>query len=99
MDLATVAMERTLPQNIKAERALLGAVLRDNSVLGENRVSTMKSNEFYRDSNRRIFERMLELHDQGSHIDPVTLAHQLTKHGELDEIGGEPYLNFDIRVE
>jgi len=60
--------ERLPPQNLEAERSVLGSMLRDNQVIPEV-VQIVRPGHFYLDAHRRIFETMVELADQGR---PVT---------------------------
>ncbi len=85
--------ERTLPHNRDAEIALLGAILRNNAVLGKSALAGMKEKEFFfRDAHRRIFKAMRALYERGVPIDFATLAVELERLGELDEVGGRFYL-------
>lgn len=84
--------ERTLPHSRDAEVALLSAILRNNAVLEESAVARFKPDEFYRDSHRRILKAMLALRERNVPIEFATLAAELEKSGELDEVGGRIYL-------
>ncbi|MBX9653243.1 replicative DNA helicase [bacterium] len=77
------------PQNLDAERMLLGCVLRDNMVINDL-VRLLKSDYFYSDKHQKIFKAMTDLSELGVPIDPVTLGEQLNKSGVLVEIGGAP---------
>ena len=79
--------ERTLPHNLDAERSVLGAILIDNHAFNLA-AEVIDSGDFYRDAHRRVFDAMVKLAERGNAIDGVTLKDELTKAGELDEIGG-----------
>jgi len=64
----------TPPQDHKAEEALLGAVLIDNSVLDD---LELLPEDFFSDFHRRIFTIMLQDHADGKPVDVVTLNSHL----------------------
>jgi replicative DNA helicase len=81
------------PQNLDAEKAVLGSILLDNVVI-DDLVQIVKTNHFYSDKNARIFSAILRLHDAGVRgIDAVTVAEELDSKGELDEAGNVMYLH------
>jgi len=84
-------LERPLPQNLDAERSVLGAILLDNHSLNAA-VEKLKPEDFFLDQHRRIFLQMIELGEQQQAIDLVTLSDQLYRKGELEASGGSAYL-------
>ena len=83
--------ERSLPHNLDAERSVLGAVLLDNEAFN-TAIAIITPEAFFRDAHRRIFERMVQLTERRSAIDFVTLREELSKSGEIEEVGGAAYL-------
>ena len=83
--------ERTFPHSLDAEKSVLGAVLIQNEAFNYA-VELVSSRDFFRDAHRRIFEKMTRLSERGDAIDLVTLREELSRAGELDEIGGPAYL-------
>jgi len=83
--------ERTLPNNLEAERAVLGAVLLDNARLVDA-CAVIEAGRFFRDAHRRIFKAMVTIGDRRETIDMVTLKDELTRVGDLDEVGGPTYI-------
>src|SRR5476649_562470 len=83
--------ERTLPHNLEAERSVLGAILLHNDAFNLA-AEVIDSNDFFRDAHRRIFDKMVKLSERGDAIDLVTLKDELTRAGELDEVGGPAYI-------
>lgn len=79
------------PQNLEAERALLGSMLLDEHAIGVA-VETVKDNYFYKQSHRIIFSAVVSLYKKNQPIDLVTLTDRLEKEGELDPAGGASYL-------
>ena len=83
--------DRTLPHNLEAEKCVLGAILIDNPSFNQA-AEVIDAADFFRDAHRRIFEKMVGLSERSQPIDPVTLKDELTKSGELDEVGGPAYV-------
>jgi replicative DNA helicase len=83
--------ERTLPHNLEAERSVLGAILLHNDAFNLA-AEVIDSGDFFRDAHRRIFDRMVKLSERSGAIDLVTLKDELSRAGELDEVGGPAYI-------
>jgi replicative DNA helicase len=83
--------ERTLPHNLEAERSVLGAILLHNDAFNLA-AEVIDSGDFYRDAHRRIFDKMVKLSERNDAIDLVTLKDELTRAGEIDEVGGPAYI-------
>ncbi len=86
-------VERIMPQDIDAEKAVLAAMLLspDGEVV-EEAMMKLSASEFYRPAHRKIFEAMEDLYNQGKPIDQLSLADRLKSRGELDAVGGKPYI-------
>jgi replicative DNA helicase len=84
--------ERTLPHNLEAERSVLGAILLHNDAFN-TAAEVIDSNDFFREAHRRIFDKMVRLAERGDAIDLVTLKEELTRSGDLDEVGGPAYIS------
>lgn len=84
--------ERAIPNNLEAERALLGSILLDNGAFNVV-VGIIGKDDFYSEAHRRTFEKMLELSEKSRTIDLVTLSEELSKEGLLEKIGGVSYLS------
>ena len=82
---------RTLPANIAAEAAFLGAVLIDNRVVEELPV-TLAPQHFFEPSHGRIFERVSHLLDRKAVVTPVTLRPYFEADETLKALGGVGYL-------
>jgi len=89
--MADLSLEKTLPHNLDAERAVLGAILLEDTAL-LTIFETIKSQDFYLDSHRKVFERMLHLMNNSRPIDMITLKDELQRANELESIGGAAYL-------
>ena len=90
-DTAVVAAERTLPHNLEAERSVLGAILVHNDAFNLA-AQVVEPADFYRDAHRRIYDKMISLNERNNAIDFITLKEELSRAGELDEVGGPAYI-------
>ncbi len=86
-----ISLEKTLPCNLEAERSILGAILIDDKAI-HTAVETLRKEDFYLESHRRIFEKMFVLTADGTAIDLVTLKNELQRSDELESAGGAAYL-------
>jgi replicative DNA helicase len=82
---------RVPPQDLDAERSVLGAMLLENTAVAEV-VGIIKTDDFYRRGHAQIFEAMLVLYERSEPIDEVTVAAQLRSQGALEKVGGVVYL-------
>src|SRR5713101_6796112 len=87
------SLDRGLPSSVDAERSILGAILLDNFSYNEAAESSLKPEDFSLDSHRRIYSRMIDLSESGRPIDLVTLAEELSRHKEVESVGGVAYLS------
>ena len=90
--MADVAVsERTLPHNLEAEKSVLGAILIHNDAFNAA-AEVIDAGDFFRDAHRRIFDRMVAMNERSGAIDFVTLKEELSRVGELEEVGDRPIL-------
>ncbi len=80
-----------LPANVDAEKTILGAILLDNAAHSEA-AEKLEADDFSLDSHRRIYMRMSELMNEQRPVDIVTLANELSRHKEVESVGGVAYL-------
>jgi replicative DNA helicase len=85
-------LAHTLPANVEAERAILGAILLDNSAYNEA-AEHLRAEDFSLDSHRRIYARMMALMDSARPIDLITLVEELDRAKELQAIGDVGYVS------
>lgn len=84
--------KRLLPQNIDAEKSVLGSLLIDKESI--YRVSPiLQPHFFYNDNHKEIYEAVLDLFDKRSPIDLITLPAQLKKRKTLVRVGGVGYIS------
>jgi replicative DNA helicase len=91
MAVRDLSLNQQLPDNIDAERFVLGAIM--SSETGYVQVAgSLLPEDFSLEKHKRIFLRMGELHERGEKIDRVTLANELMKQGQLQSVDGLSYL-------
>lgn len=85
---------RQVPQDVDAERAVLGAIFfdvkSDNAVVAASAI--IEPEDFYRQAHQTIFKAMQQLIDEQRPIDMLTLQDKLNSMQQLDNIGGMTYL-------
>lgn len=89
--------DRLLPHNLDAEEAVIGSLIIDNDAV-PGVVTLLSPEDFYRESNRICFAAITEIFQRGDAVDQITLAHQLTASGQLDNAGGMPYLSHLVNI-
>jgi replicative DNA helicase len=80
------------PQDLDAERSVLGAVLKTDDVMA-NLADTLKSEDFYEPKHQLIYAAMLALYERSQPIDLLTLTSKLKQQKQLDAAGGSSYLS------
>ncbi|MDA8437910.1 MAG: replicative DNA helicase [Propionibacterium sp.] len=83
---------RVPPQDLAAEQSVLGAMMMSKEAIADV-VDTIKGRDFYRPAHELIFDAIIELYGRGEPADPITVADQLSKTGELTRAGGHIYLH------
>ncbi|HEY6388705.1 MAG TPA: replicative DNA helicase [Candidatus Acidoferrum sp.] len=84
-------LEKPLPNNLDAERSVLGAILLDNNALN-TAIENLRAEDFFLDQHRRVFTQMISLGEAQQAIDLITLTEELHRRGDLEAAGGAPYL-------
>ncbi|WP_232523484.1 replicative DNA helicase [Nocardioides sp. CGMCC 1.13656] len=75
-----------------AEQSVLGSMLISKDAIAD--VSeAIRGVDFYRPSHETIFDAIIDLYGRGEPVDMVTVAAELQRRGELQRIGGAPYLH------
>ncbi len=83
---------RTPPQNIDAEKALLGSIMLRPVALHDI-IDTIAEDDFYVQKHKVIFRAMMELSRTGDPIDIVSVSDTLRRLNLLEQAGGMSYLN------
>lgn len=84
--------ERTPPQNIEAEMSVLGGMMLSKDAVADV-TEILKPDDFYRPSHQLIFEIIMQFFGDGEPADAVTVGAELKRRGELERVGGLPYLH------
>ena len=79
--------DRKPPQNIEAEKAVLGAMLIKREAITEAQ-EMLRAEDFYREAHRIVYGAIETLFTQNEAVDIVTLTEELRKEQMLDKVGG-----------
>lgn len=82
---------QSLPQNVEAEAALLGALMIDNRLVEDVQLK-LKPLHFFEPLHGRIYEAILRLTDSNRVANPVTLKPLFEADEGMKEVGGPSYL-------
>ncbi|MCP5051482.1 MAG: replicative DNA helicase [bacterium] len=91
-EISDIQSNQTLPHDGFAEKAILGAMLIDNKYANDV-FSEINSEDFYRDSHKRIAAAIDKLVNSGGNADIVTVGGLLDQSKELKFVGGYEYLS------
>src|ERR671927_1878703 len=89
--------DRRPPYSEEAEAAVLAAMLMDQDAI-LRAAEHVDDAMFYREAHRRIFRAMVAVSERGEVVDPLTLADELARRGELEASGGKDYIGFLVDV-
>lgn len=82
---------KSLPSNVDAERAILGAILLNDECYHSIAEILMPA-DFYMPAHRAIYQAIATLASNSQRIDMITLQHQLEAQKEMSVAGGVIYL-------
>ena len=82
---------RVIPQDMVAEKSLLGAIMISDSVLPEI-LTIVRPNDFYDEKHRIIFSAMMDLYDSHQPVDLLTITSKLKQKKQIKDVGGASYL-------
>ncbi|MCK5012502.1 MAG: replicative DNA helicase [Candidatus Omnitrophica bacterium] len=88
---------RIPPQNVEAEKSVLGSMLIDQEAIGAA-VEVLDEMWFYDNAHRKIYKAVVDLYQARKNVDLVTLSDKLKSDGLLDQVGGATYLSGIIDV-
>lgn len=80
------------PQNLEAEKSVLGAMLIDEEAIGLA-LEVLDESWFYDAAHRCIYAAILDLYNNRKNVDLITLSDKLKSEGHLESIGGQTYLS------
>ncbi|MEK7481883.1 MAG: replicative DNA helicase [Patescibacteria group bacterium] len=79
------------PQDIEAERSVLGALMLDKNAVIKV-ADLIVAGDFYQPVHSKIYEAILGLFEKNEPIDILSVTNKLKDKGQLNEIGGSSYL-------
>jgi len=82
---------RVPPQNLEAEKSVLGSMLIDDGAIGLA-IEAIDAAAFYSEAHQKIFASMLNLYNERKNVDLITLSDKLKNEGTLEQVGGVSYL-------
>jgi replicative DNA helicase len=88
MNLPTSVSPKSLPSDIGAERAILGAVFLKNETLDQVIETGLRSDDFYSEIYRIIFGLFEEMSKRHDPIDLVTVTSELRSRSQYEKVGG-----------
>ena len=84
-------MEKQLPQNIEAEKAVLGSILIDSEAITLV-ADFLKPEDFYRSAHKQIYSAMLNLYAQHEPADYQLVIEELERANQLEQVDGASYI-------
>lgn len=79
--------QRVSPHNLEAEESLLGAMLLSKDAIADA-IEICQSADFYKRSHQYIFDALTSVFAKGDAADSVTIAEELRRKNQLDDVGG-----------
>ena len=83
--------EKLPPQNIEAEKSLLGCLMIDTDAILKV-ADFLTAEDFYKENHRKIYGAMIELFGKGNPLDVLSVSSRLKEREELEAIGGASFL-------
>ena len=84
-------LEKITPQNIEAERSILGSCMLDKMAV-KKAIELIKYDDFYIPAHGLIFQHIIKIESKHQPIDLITLSDSLNNSDNLEDIGGYQYL-------
>ncbi len=84
--------DRTPPQDNAAEQSVLGSMLLSKDAIAEV-TEVVRGADFYRPAHEAIHDAIIDLYGRSEPADPITVTAELQRRGELQRVGGAPYLH------
>lgn len=91
MSVKSPFTERVPPQNLEAERAILGAMLLDKGAIGRV-LEVLDEEYFYKEAHKKIYQVVLSLYERNEPADLITVVEELRRENCLEEVGGAAYV-------
>ncbi|MFF3127774.1 replicative DNA helicase [Streptomyces sp. NPDC057908] len=87
------SFDRVPPQDLNAEQCTLGGMLLSKDAIGEVNETGINDSAYYRPAHGTIHGTIMDMYGRGEPVDPITVAAELTKRGDIVKVGGAPYLH------
>src|SRR5512138_1826068 len=87
MATQAAGFDRIPPQNLEAEVSVLGAVLQDAGAL-LRAMEVLRPLDFYKEAHRKVYGACVNLFERSEAVDLVTVANELMRKKQLEEVGG-----------
>jgi replicative DNA helicase len=84
--------QKALPHSEESERAVLGGVLLDSTILSTIS-GRLRAEDFYSERHQLLYQAMLDLQEEQVEIDLRTLQARLEQRDQFDRIGGLAYIS------
>lgn len=88
----TLPQQKALPHSEESERAVLGGVMLDSSIL-PTISGRLRAEDFYSERHQLLYQAMLDLQEEQVEIDLRTLQARLEQRGQFEMVGGLAYLS------
>lgn len=83
--------EGQLPQNIEAERGVLGSIIIDPEAIVQV-ADFLTPQDFYRDAHQTIYDAIIRLYEHHEPADFITICDELERTKKLSDVGGSGYI-------
>lgn len=84
-------MNEAPPNSLEAEKGVISS-LWFNPDLCDDVALVVRSEDFYSDAHAKLYQRTMDLHNEGARVDTTLLHERLKSRAELDGIGGLAYM-------
>ena len=84
-------LRRVPPHSVESEESVLGAMLMSTDAVNEV-MDKLEADDFYVPAHRSIYGAVKLLFNTNQAIDAITVSEELRRQGELEKVGGVPYV-------
>ena len=92
MENESINLGRELPYSQEAEQSVIGGILSNAPACVGDAIEILKPTDFYFAQHAIIFKVILDLFNENSAIDFITVGNRLSREDKLDTVGGIEYL-------
>ena len=84
-------IEKLPPQNIEAEKCLLGSLMLDKNAIVKV-VDSLQSKDFYKQTHQEIYQAIVDLFEKQDPVDLLSVSTRLKEKNLLETVGSNSYL-------